>query len=263
MPTFSPDALAGKRCLITGGGTGIGREIALGYARCGAELAIASRKIENCEAVAEECRQLGVRAHALELNIREAESVARCFANLDAIWGGRLDVLVNNAGANFLAPALNITPNGWRSVIQTLVDGTFFCSQEAARRMGEQGGGRIINNAATNAWNGSPLMAHSGAGKAAILSLTETLAYEWGPLNITVNAISPGSVDTQGANSRLWSEDTMMKAIADRVPLGQRFATPDDCVGAMIFLASDAASFVTGANIIIDGGQRLRSFFVS
>jgi citronellol/citronellal dehydrogenase len=129
--------------------------------------------------------------------------------------------------------------------------------------MGEQGGGRIINNAATNAWNGSPLMAHSGAGKAAILSLTETLAYEWGPLNITVNAISPGSVDTQGANSRLWKEDTMMKAIADRVPLGQRFATPDDCVGAMIFLASDAASFITGANIIIDGGQRLRSFFVS
>ena len=124
----------------------------------------------------------------------------------------------------------------------------------------ERGGGRIINNAATNAWNGSPLMAHSGAGKAAILSLTETLAVEWGPMNVTVNAISPGAVSTEGANSRLWSEDSAMARIAKRIPLGQRFGTPHDCVGAVLFLASDAAAFITGANIAIDGGQRLRSF---
>jgi NAD(P)-dependent dehydrogenase (short-subunit alcohol dehydrogenase family) len=259
MPTFAPDALAGRRCLVTGGGTGIGREIALGLARCGAEVAIASRKIANCEAVADELRALGAKAHALEVNIRDEESVARCFEALDRAMGG-LDVLVNNAGANFLAPALDISPKGWRAVIQTLVDGTFFCSQEAARRMANAGGGRIINNAATNAWNASPLMAHSGAGKAAILSLTETLAAEWGPLGITVNAVSPGAVDTEGANSRLWSEDSTMQAMARRIPLGQRFATPADCVGAFVFLASDAAAFITGANIAIDGGQRLRSF---
>jgi NAD(P)-dependent dehydrogenase (short-subunit alcohol dehydrogenase family) len=260
MATFAKDALSGKVCLVTGGGTGIGRELCLGLAGCGAEVAIASRKLENCEKVAAECRALGATAHALEMNVRDADSVARAFEALDARTGGRLDVLVNNAGANFLAPALTITPNGWRSVTQTLIDGTFFCSQQAARRMAERGGGRIINNAATNAWNGSPLMAHSGAGKAAVLSLTETLAVEWGPLNITVNAISPGAVDTQGANSRLWSEDATMQAMARRIPLGQRFATPQDCVGAVLFLASDAAAFVTGANVVIDGGQRLRTF---
>lgn len=260
MVTFARDALAGKVCLVTGGGTGIGREIALGLAGCGAVVAIASRKVENCEKVAAECRALGATAHALTMNVRDAESVAQAFAALDAHTDGRLDVLVNNAGANFLSPALLITPNGWRSVTQTLIDGTFFCSQEAARRMERHGGGRIINNAATNAWNGSPLMAHSGAGKAAILSLTETLAVEWGPLGITVNAISPGAVDTQGANSRLWSESGTMQAMARRIPLGQRFATPHDCVGAVLFLASDAAGFITGANIAIDGGQRLRTF---
>lgn len=102
------------------------------------------------------------------------------------------------------------------------------------------------------------MMSHSGAGKAAILSMTETLAVEWGPMNITVNAIAPGAVSTPGANQRLWSEDATMARLAKHIPLGQRFATPDDCVGAVIFLASDAASFITGATITIDGGQRLR-----
>jgi NAD(P)-dependent dehydrogenase (short-subunit alcohol dehydrogenase family) len=261
MPSFAfaADSLKDRVVLITGGGTGIGRAIALGFAKCGAELVLASRKRENCETVAAECRALGVKAHALAVNIRDADAVAACFAELDTLTSGRLDVLINNAGANFMSPALGISPNGWRSVLQTLVDGTFFCSQQAAKRMIDRGGGRIINNAATNGWNGSPLMAHSGAGKAAILSLTETLAAEWGPMNITVNAVSPGAVSTDGANSRLWSESETMQQIARRIPLGQRFGSPEDCVGAFLFLASDAAAYVTGANIAVDGGQRLRS----
>ncbi len=259
MATFAPDALAKKVCLVTGGGTGIGRELALGLARAGARVAVASRKVEACERVAAELRALGAEAAAFALNVREPESVERCFAALDARFG-RLDLLVNNAGANFLAPALEITPNGWRSVTQTLLDGTFFCSQAAARRMIEQGGGCIVNNAATNGWDGSPLMAHSGAGKAGVLSLTETLAVEWGPFGIRVNAISPGAVDTEGATSRLWKESDTMQRMAARIPLGQRFGSPHDCVGAVVFLASDAAQFITGANLVIDGGQRLRSF---
>ena len=256
---FAPDALKDRVCLVTGGGTGIGRAISLGFARCGAKIAIASRKVENCEKVAEECRALGADAQSFALDIKDAAAVEACFAAVDERFGHRLDVLVNNAGANFVAPALAITPNGWRAVTQVLIDGTFFCSQAAARRMMERGGGRIINNAATNGWNGSPLMAHSGAGKAAILSLTETLAVEWGPLGITVNSIAPGAVSTQGANSRLWAMDDTMSQIAKRIPLGQRMGTPDDCVGAVLFLASDAASFITGATIAIDGGQRLRN----
>jgi NAD(P)-dependent dehydrogenase (short-subunit alcohol dehydrogenase family) len=261
MPTFAfaADALKDRVCLITGGGTGIGRAIALGMARCGAHVALASRKVENCEEAAQACRALGVKAWALHLDVRDQASVEACFAALDKETGGRLDILVNNAGANFVAPALAITVNGWRAVTQTIIDGAFFCSQAAARRMADRGGGRIINNAATNGWNGSPLMAHSGAGKAAVLSLTETLASEWGPMGITVNSIAPGAVSTDGANQRLWSEDDTMKRIAQRIPLGQRMGTAEDCVGAVLFLASDAAAFITGATIAIDGGQRLRS----
>lgn len=258
MSTFSPDALAGRVCLVTGGGSGIGREIALGLARAGASVAIASRKVSNCETVKEELRALGSDAEAFELDVRSPESVAACFAALDQRYG-RIDVLVNNAGANFVAPALAITPNGWRAVMQTLADGTFFCSQEAARRMVERGGGRIINNAATNGWDGSPMMAHSGAGKAAVLSLTETLASEWGQFGITVNAIAPGAVSTEGANQRLWADPRTMERIARRIPLGGRMGTAADCVGAVVFLASDAASFITGATLAIDGGQRLRN----
>jgi NAD(P)-dependent dehydrogenase (short-subunit alcohol dehydrogenase family) len=259
MPTFAPDALAGKVCLVTGGGTGIGRAIAHGLAGCGAKVALASRKVENCEAVAAELRARGAEAHALSMDVRDPASIERAFVGLDAWSGGRLDVLVNNAGANFVAPALAITPNGWRAVTQTLVDGTFFCSQQAAKRMLERGGGRIINNASTNGWNGAPLMAHSGAGKAAILAMTETLAAEWGPLGITVNSIAPGSVSTEGANTRLWEGSDTQARIAARIPLGGRLGTPADCVGAVLFLASEAAAYITGAVIAIDGGQRLRN----
>jgi NAD(P)-dependent dehydrogenase (short-subunit alcohol dehydrogenase family) len=256
---FAADALKDRVCLITGGGTGIGRAIAVGLSRCGAHVALASRKVENCQRVAEECRGLGSDASAFALNVRDPESVEACFKALADRYQGRLDVLVNNAGANFTAPALGITPNGWRTITQTLIDGTFFCSQAGARLMIERGGGRIIMNAGTNGWNGSPLMSHSGAGKAAILSMTETLAVEWGPFGITVNAIAPGAVSTSGANERLWSQEDTMARMARKVPLGQRLGTPDDCVGAVIFLASDAASYVTGAVLAIDGGQRLRT----
>jgi NAD(P)-dependent dehydrogenase (short-subunit alcohol dehydrogenase family) len=255
---FKSDALKDRVVLITGGGTGIGRAIALGMSRCGAHVALASRKVENCQKVAEECRALGSDASSFALDIRDPVSVEACFKALSDRYGGRLDVLVNNAGANFTAPALAISPNGWRVITQTLIDGTFFCSQAAARLMMERGGGRIINNAGTNGWNASPLMAHSGVGKAAILSMTETLAVEWGPFNITVNSIAPGAVSTEGANQRLWAESETMQRIADHVPLGKRLGTPDDCVGAFVFLASDAAAFITGAILAIDGGQRLR-----
>lgn len=256
---FGSGALEGRVCVVTGGGTGIGRAIALGLARCGARLWLVARRVERCAQVAEECRALGAEAHAGEMDVREADSIERAFDALDRVYGGRVDVLVNNAGANFAAPALAITPNGWRAVTQTVLDGTFFCSQAAARRMVEHGGGSIVNNASTNGWNASPLMAHSGAAKAGVISLTETLAAEWGPFGIRVNAIAPGAVDTDGANERLWSEDDTRRRMASRVPLGQRLAVADDCVGAVLFLASDAARFITGAVLAIDGGQRLRS----
>src|SRR5205085_1371176 len=120
------------------------------------------------------------------------------------------------------------------------------------------GRGRIVNLAATNAEAGSPLMAPSGAAKAAIISLAESLAVEWAPFGITVNCVSPGPVDTEGANARLWADTEAYQRVAARAPLGRRMARPADVVGPVLFLASDAAAFVTGANLIVDGGERLR-----
>jgi len=258
VPTFRSDALSGRVCLVTGGGSGIGREIALALAGAGADVAVAGRREAPREAVAAEVRGLGVRSAALELDVRDPASVSRCFDALDAALGP-VDVLVNNAGANFVCPALAMTPNGWRAVVSTVLDGTFHCSREAARRMVDKGGGRIVNNAATNAHDGSPLMAHSGAAKAGVLSLTETLAVEWGPFGITVNAIAPGPVSTEGADSRLWPQEDVRRRVAEKTPLGGRMATARDCAGAVVFLASEAAAFITGATLVIDGGNRLRT----
>lgn len=254
--SFAPDVFLGKVALVTGGGTGIGRQIALGFARLGAAVCVASRKIENLRGVEGEIRALGRRALAVPCDVRDAAAVdamvARCAREL-----GRLDFLINNAGANFAAPAMAITPNGWRAVTATVLDGTFYCSQAAARVMIEQGGGRIVSISATNAWNGSPMIAHSGASKAGVLSLTETLAAEWGPFGIAVNAVAPGAVDTEGAGSRLWADPEQRRKVEEQAPLGGRMARPEDVVGAVLFLCTEAASFITGAVIAIDGGARL------
>ncbi len=139
-----------------------------------------------------------------------------------------------------------------------VLDGTFHMCHAAFEALRASGRGRVISIAATNASCGSPLMAPSGAGKAGVISLMESLAVEWAPFAITCNSVSPGPVDTQGANERLWAAPEDYQRIARRVPLGRRLATPADVTGAVLFLASDAAGFVTGAEIVIDGGERLR-----
>jgi NAD(P)-dependent dehydrogenase (short-subunit alcohol dehydrogenase family) len=172
---------------------------------------------------------------------------------------GKIDFLINNAGANFLSPAIDVSPNGWRTIIDTVLNGTFFVSRAVAPSMVERGFGRIVNMAATNAHNGSPLMVHSGAAKAGVISMTETLAMEWAAAGITVNAVAPGPVNTAGANQRLWPDSSVVERMERRIPMG-RFARPADVVGPTLFLCSDAAAFVTGATLIVDGGDRLRSF---
>jgi NAD(P)-dependent dehydrogenase (short-subunit alcohol dehydrogenase family) len=181
------------------------------------------------------------------------DAVAGCVREL-----GRLDVLINNAGANFLAPAAAISQNGWATIVDVVLNGTFHMSRAAFPRLAESGHGRIVNISATNADDGSPLMAPSGAAKAGVHSLSQTLAVEWAPFNVTVNCVSPGPVDTEGANSRLWADREAYERVASRAPLGKRMATPADVVGPVLFLASDAAAFITGANLVVDGGERLR-----
>ena len=248
--------LKGETILITGGGTGIGREMALAFAERGAELIIASRKEDHLQPTAEEIRSRGAKVLATTVDIRDAESVNSMVEKAVKIFG-KINVLINNAGANFLCPALQITPNGWRSVVETVLTGTFFCSQAVARVMIENGGGKIIINAGSNGVNGSPLMAHSGAAKAGIINLTQTLAVEWAPFKIIVNAVAPGPIRTQGADERLWAHDKSIQELSRQIPL-QRFGSPEEVVGPILFLLSPAANYMTGSIITIDGGDLCR-----
>jgi NAD(P)-dependent dehydrogenase (short-subunit alcohol dehydrogenase family) len=247
--------LSGRVVLVTGGAGGIGRALCEAFARAGADLAVASRT--PSDEVAAVARALGRRAITVPCDVRELSqcqsAVARVLAEL-----GRLDVLVNNHGANFLAPAAAISQNGWRAIASVVLDGTFHMCRAAFEPLRDSGRGRVISIAATNAALGSPLMAPSGAAKAGVVSLMQSLAVEWAPFGITCNSVSPGPVDTQGANERLWASREDYDRVARRVPLGNRLATPADVAGPVLFLASDAAAFVTGAEIVVDGGERLR-----
>ncbi|MBI3072020.1 MAG: SDR family oxidoreductase [Deltaproteobacteria bacterium] len=249
----------GKVGIVTGGATGIGRGLMRGLAAAGARVTIASRKEDRLRAAAAEVVETGCDAPHVEVcDVRDAESCER-MVKATAEKFGRLDFLVNNAGANFLCPAMAISANGWRAVVETVLNGTFFCSVAAARVMMECGGGAIVNMAATNGWNGSPLIAHSGAAKAGVLNLTETLAVEWAPFKIRVNAVAPGPVATEGAKERLWREDDARRRIEEAIPLG-RMASVDDCVQATLFLLSPAAAYITGTTLAVDGGERLRNW---
>ena len=257
LRSFAPDLLADKSVLITGGGSGIGLELARAMGQLGAKLVLASRKQERLEVAADELRALGITVHCARADVRDPHDCEAMVALAKERYG-RLDILVNNAGANFLAPALQITPNGWRTILDIVVTGTFFASQAAARVMCDDGGGIILMNSGANALAGSPLMAHSGVGKAGMINLAKTLAVEWAPFGIRVNAVAPGAVETPGANERLWPSPEIREKYANAIPL-RRFASPDDCVGAFLFLCSDAARYITGATLVVDGGSVLRN----
>ncbi|MFB6264770.1 MAG: SDR family oxidoreductase [Bradymonadaceae bacterium] len=255
---FEPDCFEGRRVLITGGGTGIGRELAQRFAGHGAEVGVAARREEPLEATCEAIREEGGSARWETVDIRDEDRVEACVEAFWEAWG-RIDVLINNAGANFISPAAAISANGWRTIIETNLTGTFLMSRAVGRRlMQDEGGGRIINISATNAERGSPMIAHSGASKAGINSLTESLAVEWGPGGVTVNAILPGPVRTEGSDEQLWQDEELVEEMESQIPLG-RFGTPEDIAPLALFLASDAGGFINGALIPCDGGDRLRS----
>jgi NAD(P)-dependent dehydrogenase (short-subunit alcohol dehydrogenase family) len=257
--SFAQRFLEGQVALVTGGGTGIGLAIAKGLAAHGARLVIASRKEDHLAAGAAEIRAAGSEVLAVKTNLREPEEVDRLMGEARQKMGG-VDILINNAGANFVSPALGVSPNGWRTIVDVVLNGTFFMSKAYAQhRIDAQKPGCIVNIAATNGeWTGSPLIAASGAAKAGVLNLTRSLATEWGPANIRVNAISPGPVATDEANRRLWPREEDRRRMAGHVPLEGRLGTPEDSVGPVLFLCSPWSAFVTGAVIHVDGGEWLR-----
>ncbi|MBA3259424.1 MAG: SDR family oxidoreductase [Gemmatimonadales bacterium] len=259
---FRPDLLAGQVALVTGGGTGIGLGIASALAAAGATVAIASRKPEHLEPAAARLRADGARVSTVETNVREPEAVAAMVGRVTDEHG-RLDVLVNNAAGNFYAPSATLSPNAWRAVVETDLYGSFYCAQAVYPVMKAQGGGRIVSVSMTLHYRGWPLMAHATAAKAGVDALTRTLALEWAPDGIRVNAIAPGPIPTEGVKKAFTAPGgtdadvpAMDEYVARAIPLG-RWGTPDD-VGQMVaFLASPAGDWITGAIFVVDGGSWL------
>jgi NAD(P)-dependent dehydrogenase (short-subunit alcohol dehydrogenase family) len=247
---------AGRTAIVTGGGSGLGRAIALELARLGAGVVVAGRREEPLAETVSLVEQRGAEGLAQPTDVREPEAVdALVAAAVDRF--GRLDVLVNNAAGNFVVKAEDLSPNGWRAVVGIVLDGTFLCSRAAGRRMFEQGdGGAILSVIASYAWTGGPGTVHSAAAKAGILALTRTLAVEWAEHRIRVNSICPGPTDTEGAGQALWPTEEDRARVAATVPLG-RLASPEEVAVWAAALCSPHADYITGENLTIDGGHWL------
>jgi peroxisomal 2,4-dienoyl-CoA reductase len=259
---FRQDLLRGKVAVVTGGGTGIGLGIATCLAAAGADVAVASRKPEHLEPAAERLRANGTRVSAVEVNVREPDSVARMVERVSQ-QHGRLDILVNNAAGNFYAPSATLSPNGWRAVLETDLYGTFYCCQAVHPLMKSQGGGRIVSISMTLHYRGWPLMAHATAAKAGVDALTRTLALEWARDGITVNAVAPGPIPTEGVKKAFTPPGSdapdlfgMEKFAAESIPL-KRWGTPEDIGQMVTYLASPAGDWITGAIMVVDGGAWL------
>jgi len=257
----SPFSLEGKTAIVTGGGVGIGRSIAIEFARAGADVAVCSRKVDNCETVAKEIRNLGRRSFAMAVDVRVEEQVQGVVDRAVREWG-RLDVMVNNAGASFRAKFEDISLNGWNTVVGINLNGVFLGCKWAGRQMLKQGHGVIINIASIAGVYGSTMMSHYGASKSAVMMLTRELGTAWGKNNIRVNCIAPGPVETEGYIGVLnktdpAAADATYKRVASRVAMG-RWGRVEEIAYPCIFLASDASSFMTGETIIIDGGPSPR-----
>lgn len=249
---FRADLFAGRVALVTGGGTGIGRAIALEMASLGARVALCGRRPEPVAAVAEEIGARGGEAHAASCDIRDAERVA---GFVDAVLErfGRIDVLVNNAGGQFPSPAAAMSPKGFEAVIRNNLVGTFNVTHAVGNRaMIPARSGRIVNIIA-NVFRGFPGMAHTGAARAGVENLTKTLAVEWAPYNIQVTAIAPGTIESSGTER--YPPELVARA-REQTP-ARRLGTPEEVAHLACYLASDAADFITGATVYIDGGASL------
>ncbi len=252
--TFQPGLLKGQVALVTGGGTGIGESISLELARHGADVAVASRNRDHHVAVLDALSRQGSRGSAFECDIRDPEAVSAMIAAVADRYQ-RLDIVVNNAAGNFLCRAEELSPNGWRTVVDIVLNGTFLVSREAFRFLKESRGS-IVNIGAPYAESAAPLVSHSGAAKAGILSLTRTLAVEWARFGIRVNTVSPGPIeDTEGVR-RLIGSDRSRRRLLNAIPLN-RLGNKEDVAAAVLYLLSPAAAYVTGQNLVVDGGLGL------
>ena len=244
----------GEAVFVTGAGTGLGKAIAVEFARLGASVVVASRNPEHLDAGAAAIREVGADVVTAQCDIRDAEEVAAAFDTATDAFG-LPGILVNNAAANFPSPAEDLSPNAWRTVVDITLNGTFLCAREFARRHLAAGSpASILNVGASYAWTGGPGFAHSAAAKAGVKNLVETLAVEWGPAGIRVNGLVPGlfphedmTDDIRGSLDRTHDKDPCQPAlrVGERQELGW----------AATFLASPYARFISGHTLVVDGAN--------
>lgn len=249
--------LEGQVALVTGGGSGIGRAIAIRFADSGAHAIVASRTRERLDETVAEIRDRGGSAERFVANVRNRSEVDKLAEWILATYG-RIDVLVNNAGGQFLAPILGMSEKGWKAVIDLNLHGTFNCLQVFGRVMVRQRSGRIVNIITSSSLGAAPGRAHSGAARSAVASLTRSAAAEWANASVRVNAVAPGPIWTSGLESELSSSEHVAEVdrLRAAVPLG-RLGTPSDVADAVQFIVSPASDFITGHILVVDGGFSL------
>lgn len=251
--SYNKFSLEGKVALITGGSRGIGKAIALDFARAGADVVVASRKLDACKTAAGEIEQFGRRALAVSTHTGKAEQLGRL---VDAALNefGRIDILVNNAATNpHFGATIDIERGAWDKTFEVNVDGVFFLTQLVVNRWMREHGGVIINMASVAGLRPAPMTGAYCVTKAALIMLTQVLAAELGVYNIRVNAIAPGFIRTDMSKA-VWTSD-LFKEHSKRFPI-PRVGETDDLTAAALYLASDASAFMTGETLVIDGGAR-------
>ena len=238
--------------VVTGGATGLGFATARRLGQDGQAVVLASRKRDHLEDARRRLRDEGIACEIAELDVRDADGVDALFASLPDV-----SAVVNNAAGNFVCPTVELSPNGFRAVVEISLFGCFHCSRALARRLIAEGQpGAIVNIVATYAWTGAPGVAHSAAAKAGMIAFTKSVAREWGSHGIRVNAVAPGFVPTEQAVESILARGEAQDRMRDLIPLG-RFGEPAEIADAVAFLLSDAAAYITGSVLTVDGGRSL------
>lgn len=258
--SWGDNMLKNEVIIITGGSSGMGLAMAKKFVQEGANVVITGRSLERLEDAKKEILEFGNTIELFQMDVREVKHVKK-MVEFTAEKFGSITGLVNNAAGNFIVKAENLSPNGWKAVIDIVLNGTFYCSQEVGKYWIDQNiNGKILNMVATYAWGAGAGVIHSAAAKAGVLSLTRTLAVEWGhQYGIRVNAIAPGPIDRTGGAAKLWESEEQAKRTIQSVPL-KRLGTPEEIAELASFIMSEKASYMNGECVTLDGGQWLNQF---
>lgn len=250
QPVFPNFSLEGRKALVTGASRGIGQALATGLARFGADVAICGRDFQRLSSCVEAIQAAGRKAVPFQLDVSKTEAIKPAFKEAAKKLGG-LDILINNAGVEEVRPSRDVDEALWNKIVDTNLKGAFFAAQAAASEMGQQGGA-IVNLGSLTSGIGVPTAVPYGASKSGLLGMTRALATEWAAQDIRVNAIGPGYFRTD-LTEVFYQDQSWSEAMLQKIPAG-RFGDLDDLIGATVFLSSDAARYVTGQMLYIDGG---------